>query len=229
MLWKTLAERAVLFFFFFALFCFFKFTGQRFNFSASLSGPSSLLLSIKHKPCLWVRLPGPCLDSAGTGYRLSTLQREFSGDGQRRRVTPRLSSKKTAPPGGARPLHVPAHGLLSHSYCLHVSSPPLRPVPSTVYSFTSLTFILPASPRVLFLCVSPSELCGGAARADSFDLGAVHVVEIRGPAALPSRRSRNGALARENKPLFSGAFFWGGGRIGGEVKAAQLAESILAR
>lgn len=92
----------------------------------------------------------------GTGYRLSTLQREFSGDGQRRRVTPRLSSKKNGSPGGgARPLRVPAHGLLSHSYCLHVSSPPLSPVPSTVYSFTSLTFILPASPRVLFLCVSP--------------------------------------------------------------------------
>lgn len=148
----------------------------------------------------------------GTGYRLSTLQREFSGDGQRQRVTPRLSSKKRLPRGreGARPLLVPAHGLLSHSYCLHVSSHPLRPAPpSTVYSFTSLTFILPASPRVLFLCVSPLELCGGAARADSFDLGAVHVVEIRGPAALPSRRSRNGALARENKPLFSGAFFGG--------------------
>lgn len=83
-------------------------------------------------------------------------------------------------------------------------SPPSRP--SAVYSFTSLTFILPASPRLrLFLCVSPPELCGGAARADSFDLRAVHVVEIRGPAALPSRRSRNGALARENKPLFSAA------------------------
>lgn len=55
------------------------------------------------------------------------------------------------------------------------------------------------------------------------------MVEIRGPAALPSRRSRNGALARENKPLFSGAFFCWVGRIGGEVRAAQLAESILAR
>lgn len=110
------------------------------------------------------------------------------------------------------------------------TSPPIPSVlsPFTVYSFTSLTFILPASPRVLFLCVSPLELCGSAARADSFDLGAVHVVEIRGPAALPSRRSRNGALARENKPLFSGAFF-GGGRIGGEVKAVQLAESTPAR
>lgn len=91
-----------------------------------------------------------------------------------------------------------------------VSTSPLRPFPSAVYSFTSLTFILPASPRLLFLCVSPPELCSSAARADSFDLKAVHVVEIRGPAALPSRRSRNGALARENKPLFSAAgFFFG--------------------
>lgn len=187
---------------------FFKFTAQRFNVSVSLAGPSSLLLSKKHKPCLWVRLPGPCLDSAGQAtvcprYSESSAG-TASGGGLRRGYPP----KKRLPRGGARPLRVPAHGLLSHSYCLHVSSPPLSPVPSTVYSFTSLTFILPASPRVLFLCVSPPELCGGAARADSFDLGAVHVVEIRGPAALPSRRSRNGALARENKPLFSGAFFF---------------------
>lgn len=85
------------------------------------------------------------------------------------------------------------------------SPPPLPPL------FTLLHHSLSFSPLPrahFFSACLPPELCAGAARADSFDLRAVHVVEIRGPAALPSRRSRNGALARENKPLFSGAAFF---------------------
>lgn len=133
-----------------SLFCFFKFTGQRFNFSASLSGPSSLLLSIKRKPCLWVRLPGPCLDSAGTGYRLSTLLREFSGDGQRRRVTPRLSSKKTAPPGGGSTPPCPgprfAFSLLLSPRLL--PSPPSRPLHCLLFYITH--FYSPCFPARTF-------------------------------------------------------------------------------
>lgn len=134
---------------------FFKFTAPLFNFSVSLAGPSlPSPFAKKRKPCLWVRLPGPCLDSAGQATVCPRYSEgsagTASGGGLRRGYPP----KKNGSPGG-RPLRVPAHGLLSHSYCLHVSSPPLSPVPSTVYSFTSLTFILPASPRVLFLCVSP--------------------------------------------------------------------------
>lgn len=144
---------------------------------------------------------------SGTGYRPSIrpsvcpsarepeFSRDASGGGSHRGYPAENCSL-----GGGGLLCLPAHSLLSHSYCLH-----LRLLPSAVFSFTS-----PPPPP-------PPQLCGGAARPDSFELRVVHVVEIRGPAALPSRRSRNGALARENKPLFSAAPFLDG-RRGGEVE-----------
>lgn len=192
---------------------FFKFTAPLFNFSVSLAGPSlPSPFAKKHKPCLWVRLPGPCLDSAGQAtvcprYSESSAG-TASGGGLRRGYPP----KKTAPPGGGGGPTPPCPGpRFAFSLLLSprlLPSPQSRPLHCLLFYITH--FYSPRFPaRTFSLRVSPPELCGGAARADSFDLGAVHVVEIRGPAALPSRRSRNGALARENKPLFSGAFFVG--------------------
>lgn len=78
----------------------------------------------------------------------------------------------------------------SNSSCLHISSLP-SPQLFTLYitfifspsvSQSSSLFSSPPSPSqlVLFLSVCLPQLCGHTARADAFDLSAVHVVEIWG-------------------------------------------------
>lgn len=181
---------------------FLNFAAQLFNLSVIPSGSSPLLRLEK-------RAGVSCSDSAGQAtvcprYSEGSVG-TASGRGSRRGYSP----ENTAPEG----LRPPPSPGPQFAFAL-LLSPPL---------FTllhhSLLFPAPTSS----LRVSP-ELCGGAASADSFDLRAVHVVEIRGPAALPSRRSRNGALARENRPLFSAApsgwtdrWRGEGGAVGGKV------------
>lgn len=171
----------------------------------------------------WVRrAEASCLDSAGRATVRPSVRLTAGVQWGRRAAeghTEVILQKTTPLDGGAGAPPCPGP---QFAFSLR-PSPPLSP-PLRCLLFYITHFYSPSFPA---LCVSPPEQCGGAARPDSFDLRAVHVVEIRGPAALPSRRSRNGALPRENRPLFSAALFLEGHR-GGEVEALQLAESVLA-
>lgn len=167
----------------------------------------------------------------GTGYRLSTLQREFSGDGQRRRVTPRLSSKKTTPPRGRGARTPPCPGpRFAFSLLLSprlLPSPQSRPLHCLLFYITH--FYSPRFPaRTFSLRVSPpsyaAALPGLTLLIWEPYMWLKSEARLRCQAAEAVMERWRGRISHCSLVLFLL-----GGRIGGEVKAAQLAESILDR